>query len=440
MALKGLPVKRLLMIAYYFPPIGGSGSIRSLKFARYLPQFGWKPYILSVRSSQAEPYDANLLKELPEAVPVVRTGHLDPETVRRGTLLGWRILWKARLRRLAYYLQPYKVMPWFMIPDDKAGWLLPAYRVARQIIVQEQINVVFTTSLPVTSHLVGLWLKRTTGVSWAADFRDEWTQNPFLTYPTRWHRRINESLERHVLLEADAVIATTEPMTAGLLSLVPDAVPGKFNTIMNGYDEEDFTTIRLQPKSRTERFEIAYVGMLYGPRTARHLLSAMSCLIEEGLLHPSLVRLRIVGKAWTDELEPYRGAAWIELVDHVSHKHALEVMHEADLLVLLVNPESGPAVPAKLFEYMAAQRPVLALASETAVAAQIIRKTGAGMVVPPEDVAAIRSALLEFYRLHEQEQQWPVPNIEIVRQYDRKQQAGKLANLLNSLVASRAAG
>lgn len=435
-----LSMKRVLMIAYYFPPIGGSGPIRALKFAKYLPQYGWEPYVLSVRSSQAEPYDAGLLKELPGTVSVVRTGHLDPAAVRRGLLLGWQILWRARLRRLADHLQPYKVMPWFMVPDDKIGWLLPAYRVGRKTIADHQISAVFTTSLPATTHLVGLMLKRATGLPWVADFRDEWTQNPFMTYPTQLHRRFNQYLEQQVLQEADSVVATTDPMTAGLASLVPHAQAGKFATLMNGYDEDDFAAVRMQPGPSDERFEIAYVGMLYGPRTARHLIAALSALIEEGVFDRSKVRLRIVGKAWTNELDTLAGVNWIELVSHVSHERALEIMHESHLLVLLVNPESGPAVPAKLFEYMATRRPVLALAPENAVAAQIIQKAGAGMVVPPENTEVIRSALLEFYLLHIQKQSWPLPSLETVRQYDRKQQTTKLAGLLDSLLASWRAG
>lgn len=433
-----LSMKRLLMVAYYFPPIGGSGPIRALKFAKYLPQHGWTPYVLSVRRSQAEPYDATLLQELPAEVSTVRTGHLDPATVQRGLLLCWRLLWKARMRRLADRLQPYKVMPWFMVPDDKIGWLLPAYRAGRKIIADHQINAIFTTSLPATAHLVGLMLKRSTGLPWVADFRDEWTQNPFLVYPTQLHLRLNQYLERRVLQEADSVVATTDSMTAGLASLVTHAQKGKFATLMNGYDEEDFVTVRTQSGPSDERFEIAYVGMLYGPRTARYLIAALSTLIDEGAIDKSKIRLRIVGKVWTNELDPYRGIDWIDVIGHVPHERALEIMRASHLLVLLVNPESGSAVPAKLFEYMAARRPVLALAPETAVAAQIIRETGAGIVVPPENTEMIRSALLEFYLRKVQKQSWPLPSIETVRQYDRNQQTAKLASLLDMLLSNRA--
>lgn len=427
-------MKRLLMVAYYFPPIGGSGPIRALKFAKYLPQHGWAPYVLSVRRSQAEPYDAALLGELPEEVVIVRTGHLDPATVQRGLLLGWQILWKARLRRLANHLQPYKVMPWFMVPDDKVGWLLPAYRVGRRLIAEHQICAIFTTSLPVTSHLVGLMLKRTTGLPWLADFRDEWTQNPFLTYPTRFHRSLNQHLERQVLQEADIVVATTDQMTSGLASLVSKEHMSKFVTIMNGYDEDDFLALRAQPGPSDERFEVAYVGMLYGPRTARHLIEALSALIDEGVVDRERVRLRIVGKAWTNELDAVRSFSWIDVVGHISHQRALEIMYGSHLLVLLVNPESGAAVPAKLFEYMATRRPILALAPETSVAAQIVRETGVGIVVPPENRERIREAFLEFYLRFIHKQSWPLPGFDKIRQYDRKQQTLKLAGMLDSLL------
>jgi hypothetical protein len=222
---------RVLFITYYYPPLGGAGVFRALKFAKFLPEFGWMPHIVAAAGDPGDVHDASLLDDIPAGIPVDRVGVRWDFTTLTRRLLQYRGGWR---------LVPY--LDWLQIPDAKAGWIMAACQRARAIVRDEPIDVLYSTSYPYSSHLVGSWLKRKTGLPWVADFRDEWTQNPHLVPPTRVHGWLAEKMERTVVKQADHIIGVNESILDILKNGASD--PSKFTAITNGFDGQEIEEIR----------------------------------------------------------------------------------------------------------------------------------------------------------------------------------------------------
>jgi glycosyltransferase involved in cell wall biosynthesis len=235
--------RRVLLVAYYFPPLGGAGVQRSLKFAKYLPELGWQPTVLTCSTGMRYTQDPSLTADIPAGLQVERASVLEP----------WRPL--LRSHRLTLFLNR-----WLSLPDRQIGWFPLAYRKGLKWLRGGFFSAIYTTAAPYTAHLLGLRLKRATGLPWIADFRDEWTQNPSLPNPSPLYRRLNKTWERQVLTEADRVLSVSEPITEGLQKLVEPTQRGKFHTLTNGYDPADFPA---QSENRSsQKFTVVYTGSL----------------------------------------------------------------------------------------------------------------------------------------------------------------------------------
>jgi hypothetical protein len=186
-------VRRVLMVAYYFPPLGGAGVQRTLKFVKYLPEFDWQPVVLATKVSDARLRDPSLEKEIPATVSVCRTPALT---------LPARLPW--RLRSF--------IARWLLLVDEQLGWLPFAVSQGQRMIEEHGVEAIYTTSAPYTSHLIGARLKQRTGLPWVADFRDPWVGNVSSTFPTGFHLELAKRFESQVLQGAERVIVVSEPM------------------------------------------------------------------------------------------------------------------------------------------------------------------------------------------------------------------------------------
>ncbi len=412
-------VKKVLMIAYSYPPVGGSGVLRTVKFTKYLPQFGFVPFVLTVESSPTAVLDPTLLAEVPPEAQVVATASAEYRLMRAASRLG--------------------VNPeWLSLPDAHIGWLPFAVRSGEAIVRKENIAVIFATAPVVTSLLVGYVLKRRTRRPLVLDFRDPWTQNVFTnTYPTRVHRRLQEKMESVVLRSANHVIATTEEMSRGLIAKYP-FLRDRCATLRNGFDAADFHG--LTRSTTSERFTITYVGSLYGLRTGVHFLEALGSLMEKRRDLRDQIRVVFVGhqdKRTARLVQELRLDDVVEIHGFVSHRESLQWMMNADALLLLMGQREvvgngmGPMmIPGKTFEYLATRRPILTLAPQGAVS-EIIRGTGSGLVVPPEEVGAIEGAILDLFG------RWQAGTLSVapydVSVFERRALAARLAAILDGV-------
>ena len=427
-------MKRVLIIAYYFPPMGAGGVQRTVKFARYLPEFGWKPVVLTVKDVLYHAHDASLLNEI-KGCQIVRTGSLDPQ----------RLLWKlSRFRgqktnegmrqhpsRFVEFLNQ-NVFSWLLTPDTKRLWLPHLMPKAKEIIREKKIDILFTTSPPQSVHLAGLNLKRKIGLPWVADFRDNWKTKQYERPPTSLHQRINERMIRRVLEEADKIVSVSDPITQDLQRRSGRG-GNDFSTILNGYDKSDFEGI---PSRSNESFTITYCGALDPTRNPEVFLKGVAQAIRRNPEIREELSIRFLGTAWgIDVAVMIRTMGLddcVEIIGYVSHRQCLEYLMSSDLLLLLISEESGSEIiTGKLFEYLASGKPIMAIAPG-GEAGKLIVNHARGVVVPPDAVQAVADQIIRSFALWKRgDLKISVKRWEGLDAYQRKSQAKQLADIFD---------
>ena len=414
---------KVLIVSLYFPPAGGGGVQRPLKFATHLPTLGIETHVLA-------PDDPKWIHADPELQPptnawIHRARYLGPKGRRPAEELHGRsgldrISRQARLagRR-------------FLLPDENVTWNLTAIPAAIRIVRREGIDVVLTTSPPSSVHLIGAAVKRATGVRWVADLRDSIVAHPHRRaerLAVRTKERGEAVVAGLVARNADAIVAVSEAITEETRSLDPK---GPVVTIANGSDFDDFAGL---PYERGERFRITHTGSFFGKRDPRPFLTALA---DSGLD----VTARFVGdfrsadREWAEELGL---GDRLELHPYVPRRRSLELQRDSEALLLLI-PEAGGrgkgVLSGKVFEYLAAERPILASVPPDGAAAELIQETGAGVVAPPDDPAAIADALRGLVDRYEAGTLDGTPLSEEWRdKLSRRTRVEELAELLGSLV------
>lgn len=395
---------RVLMIAYAFPPAGGSGVQRSAKFAKYLPEFGWRPTVWSTRCPPDLPCDESLLADLPPTLDHrVRTrwdvagrplqcARIADAWVRRlsrhadwGTNVAWRVQ-----RGLAAAV---KHLP----PDETVCWALGSYAPLCNLIRREKIDAIYSTFSPASNHLLAWMLARATRRPWVADFRDLWTDEyryRFAAGP-QWRRALDRSLERRFLLDADAVLAVTSSQTHALAKRT-GRDQSKFITVTNGLDTDDFTTgcdshhaSATQPDSGRpprDRFVLTYVGRFTSESVSTSLMEGLERFAEHKPDCAKTFQLRHVGQCSSDMRQRLDAGPvpWITL-GYRPHPQAVAEMKSADVLLLALadHPVAATILTGKLFEYLASGRPILIVGPTHSEAADLIRRCRAGVICTP---------------------------------------------------------
>jgi glycosyltransferase involved in cell wall biosynthesis len=412
---------KVLIVSLYFPPAGGGGVQRPLKFATHLPELGIETHVLApddpkwVHRDDVQP---------PTQAWVHRARYVGPEGRRpaeelHGTTGVDRLRLQATLfgRRL-------------LVPDENVGWTLTAIPAATRIVRREGIDAVLTTSPPGSVHFVGAAVKRLTGVRWVADLRDSLLAHP--------HRRADSAalkakeqgrraVARLVARNADAIVAASEAIAEETRSLGPRA---EVVTIENGCDFDDFAGLE---HHASPRFRITHAGSFFGRRDPRPFLTALA---DSGL--DAVARFvgdfRAADREWAQRLQL---GDRLELHEFAPRRRALELQRDSDALLLLIPEAAGRGkgvLSGKVFEYLAAERPILAAVPPDGAAAALIEETGAGVVASPDDPAAIAAALRT---LHDRWQAGSLDGTQLTpqlrRKLDRRSRVRELADLLQEL-------
>ena len=424
---------RLLVVTYYYPPSGGAGVQRPTKWAKYLPTEGVEPVVLTVREGAYPHLDPAMLTDV-AGVESVRTRAPDPFGLY-GAVTGRsrEQAVAARTGRVGDSPSPAeRFARWVrgnvFVPDARVGWVPFALAAARRVQRADPVDAVLTTGPPHSAHLVGLALQSAWGVPWVADFRDPWADIHYTDSLGRGALAagLDRTLERSVLNRADLVLTVSDPLRAALAA---DA-RGDVVTIRNGYDPEDFATPA--PPVRSDVFEVAYVGTLFG--SLGPLLDAVAALRRRG--EAERLRLRFVGAVapgLAGEVEARGLGDVVEVRPPVSHPEAVGAMRRAALLLLTIDASWSYApgvVPGKTYEYLASGRPVLGL-GPAGDAADILRETGAGVMLP--DAETVEAELLRHYQAWEGGAPLAGAEPEAVQAYSRREQAAHLARLLRAV-------
>jgi glycosyltransferase involved in cell wall biosynthesis len=412
---------KVLIVTLYFPPAGGGGVQRPLKFATHLPALGIETHVLAPDDPKWVHRDDDLV--VPTQAWVHRVRYVGPKgRLPAEELHGLSGLERAGRKTALAFRR-------VLVPDENVSWNLTATPAAIRLARRERIDVVVTTSPPTSVHLIGAAVKRATGARWIADLRDSIVANPHRRVESRLVRAkeaTGQSVARLVARYADAVTAVTAPIGGELRELGAERV----ETIANGCDFEDFAGLPYVPGPR---FRLTHTGSFFGRRSPRPLLEALAAT-DSDIVARFVGDFRAADRAWAEELGL---GDRLELHPYLPRRQVLELQRDSEALLLLI-PESGgrgrAVLSAKVFEYLAAERPILAAVPPDGAAADLIRETGAGLVVAPDDVDGLRKALVRL------EGDWRAgvldgtPLSAVARErLSRRARAEELASLVRSL-------
>lgn len=395
-------MKKVLIITYYWPPSGGAGVQRWVKFAKYLSRMGVGVYILSVDPKYATypQTDESLLKDIPENVTVFHTKSFELYSLYKKFSSNKEVPYGGFANTKELNLKE-KVLRFargnFFIPDPRKGWNRYAYAKAKKIIAENRIDTVVTTSPPHSTQLIGLKLKKQLKINWIADFRDPWTDIYYYKdlYPTKLATAINKNWERKIFRSADKIITVSNDLKR-LFSGKSENIENKIEVIPNGFDLDDFANVRAE---KSDYFYISYVGTISTDYKIDGFIEAVRHLPAE---IKAKVRIRFIGQMVPEHLARFENAGlkeMIETIGYVKHSEAIKYLFSSSVLLLIIPDVENNAgiVTGKLFEYLASNRPILLIGPENGDAAKIISDSKSGVICSYTDSEKIREALLKFY-------------------------------------------
>lgn len=423
--------RKVLIITYYWPPAGGPGVQRWLKFVKYLPDFGIQPVVYVPENPTYPIIDRGLESEVSPRAVILKNKIFEPYQ-----LAG--ILSKKQTRKISSGIIPaakkQSVLERFFlwirgnlfIPDARFMWVKPSVGFLKNYIRENEIDTVITSGPPHSLHLIGLGLKKTLKVKWLADFRDPWTTIGYhkalklSSYAEKRHRK----LESEVLNAADAIIVTSKTTRAEFEALTCKPI----EVITNGYDVEN---IPRQPLD--DKFTLAHIGSFLSDRNPKILWQSISELIGENKDFAAHFQLKLIGKVSQeilDSITEFKLDGFILNLGYVPHEQA--VIHQRRSQVLLLveidSPQTKSIIPGKVFEYMVSERPIIALGPEGSDFAEIITATNTGVFFNYGEKEKLKQTLLNYFELYMRHelQVFPVG----LQQYSRKHLTEKLAHLL----------
>ncbi|MCK5146430.1 glycosyltransferase [bacterium] len=425
--------RRVLILAYYFPPLGMGGVQRAVKFVKYLPQFGWTPEVITVKPVHYHAMDPSLLDKIDKTI-ISRTGSLDP----------LRLLYK--LKKHGSQANPanfssasstlYRQLSrWFCIPDDKILWTPFAIKKALDRHKAEPFDAIITTSPPHSVHLAGMAVKSQTKLPWLADFRDGWWFEPHEQLPTTLHSYLNKRLLQSIIKHIDVGITISQ----GLADTFQRITSREFSVIPNGFDDDDFKSIN--PVKDSDKFTISYCGTLTSQMNPETFLKAMEIAIDKHETMRSKIQLHWIGKSiginLQELLESYNLKQYSQIMDYVDHHQAISYMKTSHALLFLLPPAYGPGViTGKVFEYIAAGTEILTMARE-GDAMEIIRQTGRAREMSIDNPSVAADVIIELYeQWHSGKLDRGVDESTDLRKYTRKEQTRELADQLNSIIGA----
>ncbi len=414
---------KLLLVSLYWPPAGGGGVQRPLKFAQYLPALGIETHVLAPDDPKWIHEDTSL--PVPTQAWVHRARFIGPKGRRPAEELHGKegvgravVLARLASRRL-------------LLPDENVSWNLTAIPAAIRIARREKIDVVLTTSPPGSLHFVGAAVKRATGAKWVADLRDSLVAHPHRrsdSLAVRTKARAVDQIARLVARQADAITCVSDAIADEARSTSPR---GRVVTISNGSDFDDFAGMEYRPGPR---FRITHTGSFFGKRDPRPFLTALAESGHEDVVVRFVGDFRSSDRDWAESLGL---GDRLELIPYAPRRTSLELQRDSDALLLLI-PEAGGrgkgVLSGKVFEYLAAERPILAAVPLDGAAAGLLRETGGAVIAAPDDVAGIRKAL---DGLVSRFRNGGLPALELDpalrHRLSRRARAEELAELLHSL-------
>lgn len=429
---------KVLVLTYYWPPSGGAGVQRWLKFVKYLRQYGWEPVIYTSSNPEYPAIDLTLRQEIPTDIKVIQTPIWEPYQLYK-KLIGASSNQKVnasgfisekknpgKIQKLSMWLRGN-----FFIPDARKFWITPSVKFLIKWLAMNHVDAIVSTGPPHTMHMIALKLKLKTGLPWLADFRDPWTNIDFYQdlHLTTWADRKHHNMELKVLHHADEVVVISQSMKSDFMKISNRP----YTVITNGFDKADTEHVDTGIDSK---FTIAHIGSMAKTRNPENLWKALMTLSESVTGFADDLVIKLVGTVDFSVLEmlnKYNLASCLQKIDYVPHDKIIEIQKQSRVLLLLINdtPNAKVILPGKFFEYMASGRPILCIGPHDGDAAQIIRETHSGFVADNNHLDDIIDKLTILYQKYKDNQDEVVA--DNIAQYSREQLTSVMAQRLDEI-------
>jgi glycosyltransferase involved in cell wall biosynthesis len=418
--------RKVLIIAYYFPPMGLSGVQRTAKFAKYLSQYGWKPTVLTVHPAGYFAFDDTLLKEVEAAgVRIVRTHSRDMNRLFKKNVVVK--LPSERARKILQFIGDL-----FLIPDSKIGWKSSALKTATQLLEQEQFDILFATAPPQTCLLIGTALKKRFQLPLVVDYRDSWLNYPFKYFPTPLHRFLHRRLEKHVMKTADRVTVTNRRVKEELLRRYPTMSYHEVVILSQGFDPEDFPTVN-EKRMRSAKMHMAHAGTFYGNRNPAVFFQALFNVLRENPKMRGRIEVHLIGSMRKEELLLLKKLdleSTVTIHQYLPHPECAKLLAEADALWFVL--DNDYQTPGKLYEYFATRKPILASVVD-GYTKQLLQESGVAHCVPLKDVRAHEQTIIEMFKKFEAKKLERTSH-EFLNRFNRFTLTGDLAKIFEFLI------
>ncbi len=426
---------KVLIITYYWPPAGGPGVQRWLKFVKYFREFDIEPVVYIPENPTYPLVDDSLLSEIPEGVTIIKHSIFEPyrfaqffskkeaNTISKGIIANKEK--QSFIQRLLLFIRGN-----FFIPDARKFWVKPSVKYLTHYLKEHNIDAVITTGPPHSVHLIGKELKQIIGIKWLADFRDPWTTIGYHDKLKLTKKSIqkHKTLEKDVLGVSDHIVVTSFATQKEFAEITTTPI----SVVTNGYDIE-----KVEKTILDTNFTISHIGSLLSGRNPIHLWNALSELVRENQAFANLFKLQLVGAVSDDVLSSIKEAGLSDclmLKGYVPHAEAIKIQRSSQVLLLIEidSEETKCIIPGKLFEYMVSKRPILAIGPKDADVSRLIYETNSGSFFEYQEYQAIKTQILGYFNQFKKEAL--ISEVDGIEKYSRRELTRKFGDILRHLV------
>lgn len=432
-------MKKVLIITYYWPPSGGAGVQRWLKFAKYLPQFGWEPIIYTPENPDFAVEDNSLLKDISNNLEVVKSRIWEPYEIykfligKKGQKVNVSFAGDSRKQGLVHKIA-LALRGNLLIPDPRCFWIRPSVKLLKKYVSDHKVDAIISTGPPHSMHVIGRKLHKATNIPWLADFRDPWTNIDFYKeLNLSWiSDKLHHRAEKQVLKNASKVVSVTPTWCAELAELAGRDV----DLVHNGYDEEDIVRT---DKDVDRDFSLVHIGSLNAARNPHTLWVALSEMINENIDLAAHLKIRLVGNVESvvlQDIESLGLTKYVDRIGYMPHADAIAFQQTSTVLLLLVNntPNANGILTGKFYEYMASERPILVIGPLKSDVAKLLDETQAGLIADFTDLNGTKIVVEKLFADYMNGSL--KSKSKGYQQYSRKNQCEIMSELLNQIVGS----
>ncbi len=387
-------MRKLLLIAYFYPPLGGPGVQRPAKLVKYLEQFDVFTDVITVKDIVFHSTDNKLLKE-DKAHKIIRTSSFDLMSILKK-------ISKPKTNKAVYFNTPekYKKIIRNVFPiDDKIGWLPFVMKAGKKLFKKNRYDAVMATMGPYTSGIAAYKLAKKNKLPLIIDYRDHWTLNPYITFVTKLHKRYSKKWENKILRFASVITVVSKTMKKDLIREFGEVLKNKIKVIYNGWDADDFSNFVIW---KNEKLVIKYIGNFYGYRTPKYLLKALELLQSRGQITDDIL-IEFTGNYYSETIDYIinsKVAHMIKINSQIEHKDAIKSLMNCDALLLFIASHKGKGVlTGKLFEYLRSGKEILAMVPPEGEAAEILRHNKHDLICEMEDIEMIAKNFLKLIKI-----------------------------------------